>query len=321
MEPTFRALPACGISAARALEAAIIPERLFDHGGRVTVLQLHHFYAELARREGDLGLGFRIPSFGGQDIDFYRLGLFGCPNLKLAFELFIKRMLPLVDGLDMRIHIKGDKAWLLSRLRGEYDDLDWVSNQRAFEALVNVVRLVAEKDWMPSIVSVPRGESSVGSGAMIGERYDLDDIKYGTGYVGVCLDYDLLFRPLREPDLAGVSIVEGFDLTRTVTSFLGTVEEMVFQHLRAGSILGHEDVAEICGISHRTLSRALNEGGGNFRSIVNRVRCRRACDLLRGEAAIKSIAYELGYGSLSSFMRAFKAYTGKTPTEYRRGLS
>ena len=50
------------------------------------------------------------------------------------------------------------------------------------------------------------------------------------------------------------------------------------------------------------------------------VRVRRAAELLAsGRAKVADIAYGCGFGSLSAFNAAFKARTGSTPGEYRKG--
>jgi AraC-like DNA-binding protein len=48
------------------------------------------------------------------------------------------------------------------------------------------------------------------------------------------------------------------------------------------------------------------------------MKIKKATDSLRNkELRISDIAYDLGYDSLTTFNRAFKEETGKSPSEYR----
>ena len=73
--------------------------------------------------------------------------------------------------------------------------------------------------------------------------------------------------------------------------------------------------------SPRTLSRALNEGlGQSFNEFINRMRVEAVADELRDPANrgdVLRAAFDAGFSSKASFNRAFKAFTGLTPSAYR----
>jgi AraC-like DNA-binding protein len=91
---------------------------------------------------------------------------------------------------------------------------------------------------------------------------------------------------------------------------------------REGLTIG--DLASAVGLPEHRLRRLINDqlGHRNFASFVNQRRIAEARAILRdpGSAArnVASIAYDLGFGSLGPFNRAFREATGVTPTEYRR---
>ncbi len=84
------------------------------------------------------------------------------------------------------------------------------------------------------------------------------------------------------------------------------------------------DVAREVGLPEYRLRRLINQrlGHRNFNSFVNhhRVAAARAllCDPSNARRSVASIAFDLGYGSLGPFNRAFREAAGVTPTEYRR---
>ncbi len=80
---------------------------------------------------------------------------------------------------------------------------------------------------------------------------------------------------------------------------------------------------ELDAPEHR-LRRLINQrlGHRNFADFVNSYRIEaaktRLGDPREARATIGTIAFDLGYGSLGPFNRAFRAATGSTPTEWRR---
>ena len=85
-----------------------------------------------------------------------------------------------------------------------------------------------------------------------------------------------------------------------------------------GKALTLEDVAESFHISPRTLNRRLKDAGTSFKDIVTEIRHERAVKYLKETTlSIEDIAYNLGYQDTSNFSKAFKTWTGMTPSQYR----
>jgi AraC-like DNA-binding protein len=76
--------------------------------------------------------------------------------------------------------------------------------------------------------------------------------------------------------------------------------------------------AEIMGCSVRTLQRSLAAEHTTYRDLIEKVRCLSAISQLRtGNESIADLAMKLGYSEHSAFTRAFRRWTGSSPTEYR----
>jgi AraC-like DNA-binding protein len=72
-------------------------------------------------------------------------------------------------------------------------------------------------------------------------------------------------------------------------------------------------------MSRRTLERRLSEEGTTYRDLVEGLRRGLAEQfLVEPRVAIAEVAFLLGFSEASAFHRAFKRWTGKTPTDYRR---
>lgn len=88
-----------------------------------------------------------------------------------------------------------------------------------------------------------------------------------------------------------------------------------------GSVIDKSMTAEIVGMSKRTLQRRLATEGMSFRHIIDRTKHVRASEMLaESDAKLIDIAMTLGYQDAPSFTRAFKRWSGISPSLYRRRL-
>ena len=78
------------------------------------------------------------------------------------------------------------------------------------------------------------------------------------------------------------------------------------------------EVARLLSLSPRTLQRLLNGEGISYSDLVDRRRCKAACEALeKTPEPIQDIAARLGYADASSFARAFRRWTGTAPRAWR----
>ena len=72
-------------------------------------------------------------------------------------------------------------------------------------------------------------------------------------------------------------------------------------------------------MSVRTLQRRLAEFGVDYSALIDRVRFDRAQVLLADPRCnLIDVAFDLGYTDASSFTRAFRRWTGATPSDFRK---
>lgn len=70
-------------------------------------------------------------------------------------------------------------------------------------------------------------------------------------------------------------------------------------------------------VDPRTIRRQLSAEGTSFRALRDEVRHRLALELLgTGELTVAQISHRLGYSDPASFSRAFRRWTGRSPTTY-----
>ncbi|RYX90533.1 MAG: AraC family transcriptional regulator [Comamonadaceae bacterium] len=97
--------------------------------------------------------------------------------------------------------------------------------------------------------------------------------------------------------------------------------EQVRQALAADPSAAHsaEGIATRLHVSARTLHRQLKEEGASLQALKDEVRSEVAKDLLnRSDKPVKQVAALAGFRNEKSFIRAFRAWAGASPAEFRR---
>ena len=96
------------------------------------------------------------------------------------------------------------------------------------------------------------------------------------------------------------------------------VKATIIDQLPSGSVTD-EAVARTLHMSSRKLQRQLQNAGTTFNTLLNEIRQELAQKYLRGEdTSMTEIAFLLGFSESSAFSRAFKRWTGVSPTKYRK---
>lgn len=120
------------------------------------------------------------------------------------------------------------------------------------------------------------------------------------------------------PILDNTEIKEGLgDVNNDL--FLRIKEYIIDGKLYKQNDLRLDELARSIGTNRSYLSRAINQAAGiNFNQFVNQFRIKEAQDLLQENNGLKMefVALEVGFGSVSSFRRAFIQTVGTTPEQW-----
>lgn len=312
-----------------------LPRALVQSGrARVSKVQFCQLAQLVATGESCPELGFYGCGLNGEP-EFARAGALSAPTLVRALQnwgLFVQRN---VDGSDIRVISRDGSLWLgYSALNDGLEVERWVMNQLVLSSLIAAIRLVAGEDWYPEEVGVIGGVETIGGYRSIPLYPKIKKVHFGFGWMAVQFPSELLLQPLLKSavaDKAEVDVVNfnGFDhaeasmlINPVYAGFSENLKMLVSDQLDYGNVLDVSRAAHICGVSERTLTRRLHDEGLNYRSLVNQVRYNKACELLLHDRGLKveAVAHLLGYSRLNSFVRAFRNFSGMTPTQFRGGL-
>ena len=95
------------------------------------------------------------------------------------------------------------------------------------------------------------------------------------------------------------------------------VKAAILDQLPSGNVT-ESSVADTLHISNRTMQRQLQTENTNFKNLLNEVRSELADKYIRdSQLSLTEISFLLGFAEMSSFSRAFKRWTGASPSAFR----
>jgi len=149
-----------------------------------------------------------------------------------------------------------------------------------------------------------------------------DRVQFDCAMTRIEFPLALLARPLPRSDaqlaaLAAARCAEELQRAEARADFLTRLRRLVQQYLAETN--AQEQVAASLNLTPRTLHRRLQQEGLSFKQLLDDMRRQSAMTLLRHQRmAIGDIAHQLGYKDQANFVRAFKRWTGSTPSQFRK---
>lgn len=148
-------------------------------------------------------------------------------------------------------------------------------------------------------------------------------LRFGASEDAVVFPADQLSRTLvhRDPDVAAV-------LERHVAALVGPQQnaeadlrararQLIALELPRGQ-LGMPELARTLGLSERTLRRQLEKLGCSYQSLLDDARRERALQSMHEGLSGPQVGRDLGFTNASAFRRAFRRWTGRAWSEYRK---
>lgn len=196
-----------------------------------------------------------------------------------------------------------------------------LSNEATLSATVVVLQAITETDITPLGVSFKHGAPKDLKSYRAGFKcpilfnqthnyisYKTTDLDTRTAKADISINKFLLERVAEE--------TKGIEINSM--KLASDVESLIKDALPSG-IPGINEIGKHMGISSRTLTRRLSENVITFRELVKRTQEKLSIDLLRNSSSsVGEIAYQTGFSEQSAFNRAFKRWTGLSPTAFRK---
>ena len=151
-------------------------------------------------------------------------------------------------------------------------------------------------------------------------------VVFGADACRMTIARDVWDTPRTGSDPALFSVLEThakmlLDQVPNPDDIVSRVREAIEAELRGGDP-SLESIAKTLAMSPRTLQRRLRDHGVLFNDVLDELRFRAAKSYLaQRDVAGTEVAYLLGFAEQSSLNRAFKRWSGQTPSEFRRRVA
>lgn len=309
------------VAADRALASAGISRgMLADPANRVLMGQHHALFEALAAEERpEIGFHMRTSaSMRCEDYGPLGLTIKSAPTLRRSFER-LDRYARLYNSYSVfALADKGSECWWMNSRPIPDNDRAKLSNEAALGTFVSLWRDANGPEFNPKRVQFTH--LPVGAAQPL-EEYFKCPVTHGAEVDAIIMHQQDVDRPNR----VGDQHIWNF-LREHLEEILRTTEpdridrEVVIQIANnlSDGVLRLEDVACHLGIGSRTLQRRLSDLGHSYQSLVDEARREVALKLV-GETrhSLVEIAFLTGFSEQSSFTRAFKRWSGKTPRTFR----
>jgi AraC-like DNA-binding protein len=299
-------------------QAQITPGMLQREDTRITAVQMEQISAAAMQELDDEALGWfsrRLPwgSYG-----MLARASLTSPTLGVALKRWCRHHALLTDDLLVRLDVRGAQASLHLEERRELGEmrefclLSTLRNVHGYASWLIDSRIALREIGFPFR---PPPHAPVYALMFPGPVY------FQAAQAGFSFDARYLTLPLRRDERALRTMLQrALPLTvgpyRRDRLLVQRVRELL--RTQTSSLQTADAVARALNMSVRTLHRQLQDEGASLQALKDRVRQEQAEHLLQRTARpIKQVAMAVGFASEKSFARAFRQWTGDSPSDFR----
>ena len=311
-EPVLVAARKIGVPLERYLRLAGLPTTPCEEPDRILPeIPTWRFVNSVAQTQGIMTLGiFSLDIIRMFELSSLKPLIAGSKNLNELLQHMCIAAPLMSNSASYRLEILGDLAVFSNRgLRLMSDD----TQAQLFQifGMIQLIQLAAGPDWRPEVIhfTIPRSAEIERAPQLNPSRIRFSQRVPGIAFSRYLLPSAVHLPNSKQSDVSPIPATFSEQLQQVLAPYMG---ETSFDKAFA---------AEIAGMSPRTLQRRLDEEHTSFVAVLERLRLQKAQALLEDpDVKLIEIAFELGYENPPSFTRAFRRWTGVTPSEYRHRL-
>lgn len=247
------------------------------------------------------------------------IGMMACNDSVEMLEMAAE-YLPSTDHfVSLRRAENDGEIALVAEPRFPDPDVASVLVENAFASLTRIGRFVVGPSFGPASVSL--GSAPPGNGGGVHEEVFRCPVHFAQGINR--LGFQLAAQPIATADPLIARLCRHLLAQRNRSERAASeLEEAIVRALRS-DLRRPPPVKAIAGsvnLSERTLRRRLHQSGLSYAALLDNERMRRVVALLaEPERSLVEVAEQSGFTDTRSLRRAIKRWTGRTPTQVRRG--
>jgi AraC-like DNA-binding protein len=310
-----------GFDAEAVRERANVPREVLDDvDARVTISMLHDAWEAVAERipRDDAAL-LTAKHYAPGDYGLVGFVAMACPTLDAALEQVVRYVGIWTEEPEF-LYDDG-----VLRLEHRFARTDRVGLRRgteaAFAEILNAARLLTQTPELAPLAVVfehPGPADPTAHEAFFGCPVRFGGAEHAMRFGPEALALEM---PQVDPQLGEFLRARANEALRArggnPASPLHRIREILAEELQRG-VPTLPQIARRLATSERTLRRRLEEEGTSFREILDETRSRVAQKYVRdGSVSLAEVAFLVGFSETSAFNRAFKRWTGASPSAWR----
>jgi len=296
-------------------EEGVNKAMLYEEGTRISLNHINLLWVKAARLIDD-------PCFGLEAADFWHPSYFGAlgyawlasTTLRKALERLERYIRIISDETDVKLAECEDGLSLI--LSDSIQPNAYMDSTMAL--IISMCRLNCGEDFHPLSVNIIHEKPNCS-----GRYFQLfrAPVHFAAESDSILFSHDDLDLrlPSGNPHLANLSdqMMIEYLANLDAENIIHRVKSAIIEHMHDGKITVNKIAKEVF-MSVRSLHRNLNQLGTTFGSILDEVR-REFAEHYVGDTRedLTEVAFRLGFSEQSSFSRAYKRWTGMTPSAYR----
>lgn len=314
-----KVLDAAGCNSAELFRQAGLDPTVDDPEARYPAEKTRRLWQLATAASGDSSFGLKVAS-QATPTSFHALGyaITASATLKDAFERIIRYYRIVTDAGDIELQQRGDEYHLVLRL----PDNGPQPADEAVDALISIfVRMCrsrAGRAFSPLRIDLRRPEPALPDAF---QRILRAPLRFAAPDNRLVLARSDVERRLEgaHPELArhNDEIALRYLARLDRSNIVVRVHAALIDQLPQGEPSA-ERIAQTLHLSERSLQRKLAEAGTSYREVLDNTRRELALAYLDGKPhKLSEVTFLLGFADSRSFSRAFRRWTGQTPSEYR----
>ena len=288
---------------------------------RLTTAQVAALFGECVKLTGNPAVGLTVARFMHPSA-IHALGysLLASSSLRDCCERMVNYFRLASGQGEIRITEVDDRFCISTHLLADQIAFETMDAWHAF--VVRLFRMIHRPDLEPVSVSLAR-PCPAGCEEQYRRSFHCPVI-FDAPHCEICLARDIVDEPLmggnREIAHQNDLIIEDYLAALDQADIITRVKKIIIQSLPSGNC-SKQRVASEMAMSPSALQQKLAERDSSFQDLLGGVRQSLALAYMeQARVSITEMSFQLGFADTSSFTRAFRRWTGKSPRDYRRDL-
>lgn len=317
-----KALEANGFNASDIFQTAGIDHTPgSDPMDRLTTAELAAVYRESVKRSGNPAFGLTVARFlHPSSVHALGYALLASVSLRDACERLVYYFRLASEQGVYRVQEEDNRFCLILEIAAEGVAYETIDAWNAF--IIQLFRMIYQPEFTPLSVSLPR-PCPPGCEQLYKKSFGVP-VTFDAPYCEICIDPMIVDETLmggnREIAHELDRIMESHIAALDKDDIVSRVKRAILQLLPSGKC-NKQRVAGELAMSANGLQQKLAARETSFQDLLHQIRHSLALDYMeQARVSITEMSFMLGFSDTSSFTRAFRRWTGKSPRDYRRDL-